>query len=160
MPDKRLEDATVLIVEDGDEYLDNLSRFVQGPHYLQAHNGAQSLVILAERAVDLLYLDMRFDRIPRAELLGDHAQATRENNGDPERGWRYLANHQGLYVLAALRQAGFAHLPVIAAYDFSRELARFEFLKQQSPGLDWVPDAVTPDEIRARLLAGIAGRVV
>ena len=34
-----LEGRTVLIVEDGNEYLDNLSRFVLGPAYLQAHDG-------------------------------------------------------------------------------------------------------------------------
>ncbi len=140
---------TVLIVEDGDEYLDNLSRFVAGPRYLQAHNGAEALELLQSERVNLLYLDMRFDRIPRKDLLGDHAQATREQNGDPERAWRFLANNQGLFVLNAVKAAGFDHVPAVLAYDFSRELRRFEFLKKGYAALAWVPDAVTPDEIRA-----------
>jgi len=35
---KTLTKLNVLIIEDGDEYLHNLSRFVPGPLYLQAHN--------------------------------------------------------------------------------------------------------------------------
>lgn len=139
---------TVLIIEDGDEYKDNLTRFVPGPRYLQAHSAAEALALLAAEPVELVYLDMRFDRIPRADLAGDHAAATREHNGDPERGWRYLATHQGLFVLDALRRAGFAALPVILSYDFSREPARAAHLSRLYPNLRWVRDAVTPEEIR------------
>lgn len=143
---------TVLIVEDGDEYRENLSRFVPGPTYVQARSGAAALETLAARPVDLIYLDMRFDRIPRADLLGDHAAATREHNGDPLRGWRYLENNQGLFVLDALHAAGYGDRPVILAYDFSRELKRLGHLQKRYPRLLWVPDAVTPDEIRARMV--------
>ena len=31
-----------------------------------------------------------------------YAAAARAHNGDPKRGWRYLQNHQGLYILNAL----------------------------------------------------------
>jgi hypothetical protein len=146
-----LQDATVLIVEDGDEYRDNLQRFVAGPRYLQAHNGANALQILSSEPVSLVYLDMRFDRIPRNELLGDHARATREHNGDPVRAWRLLVNNQGLFILDAMREAGFADMPVILAYDFSREPGRLSNLLSIHPALTWVPDAVTPEEIRARI---------
>jgi CheY-like chemotaxis protein len=139
---------TVLIIEDGDEYLENLSRFVPGPRYLQAHTGAAALDLLAAESVDLIYLDMRFDRIATAELMGDHAAATREHNGDPVRAWRHLQMNQGLYVLDALRREGYGGLPVILAYDFSRERKRYERLARQHPTLRWVPDAVTPTEIR------------
>jgi CheY-like chemotaxis protein len=142
---------TVLIVEDGDEYLENLSRFVPGPRYLQAHSGPEALEVLARERVDVVYLDMRFDRTPRPLLLGDHEAATRENNGDPLRGWRYLETNQGLFVLDALRRAGHGALPVILAYDFSRERRRLQHLQGLHPNLSWVPDAVTPDEIRALL---------
>lgn len=141
--------STVLIIEDGDEYLENLGRFVAGPRYLQARSGSAALAILAAEPVDLVYLDMRFDRIPREDLLGDHAAATREHNGDPLRGWRYLENNQGLFVLDALARNGYGHVPVILAYDFSREAGRLKHLKRRYPTLHWVPDAVTPDEIRA-----------
>jgi hypothetical protein len=138
----------ILIVEDGDEYLENLSAFVPGPRYLQAHSGREALALLQAEPVDLVYLDMRFDRIPRSDLLGDHALATREQNGDPERAWRYLTNNQGLYILDALRRDGFGDLPVILAYDFSREPQRLKHLQRLYPSLTWVRDAVTPEEIR------------
>lgn len=143
-----MSEPTVLIVEDGDEYLENLSRFVPGPRYLQAHSGAEALEILERSAVDLIYLDMRFDRIPTADLLGDHAAATREHNGDPIRAWHHLQTNQGLYILDALRRDGHDRLPVILAYDFSRERRRYERLARIHPTLRWVPDAVTPPEIR------------
>lgn len=144
-------DHTVLIVEDGDEYRENLTRFVPGPTYVQARSGAKAVAILQSQPVDLVYLDMRFDRIPREDLLGDHAVATRQNNGDPLRGWRYLQNNQGLFVLNALSAAGFADKAVILAYDFSREATRLRHLQKRYPRLEWVPDAITPEEIRARM---------
>jgi CheY-like chemotaxis protein len=145
------EEVTVLIVEDGDEYLDNLSRFVPGYKYLQAHNGHEALDILEASKVDLLYLDMRFDRIPKEQLIGDHAQVTQDQNGDPLRAWTYLANNQGLYILAHLRAHGLSQHPVIVAYDFSRETQRFDYLKRLHSHIQWVPDAVRPDEIRAAI---------
>jgi CheY-like chemotaxis protein len=144
-----LEGRTVLIVEDGNEYLDNLSRFVAGPRYLQAHDGSSALEVLRQGPVDLLYLDMRFDRIELGQLLGDHALATREHNQDPHKAWKYLQNNQGLFVLEAVRAAGFVGVPVVLAYDFSREEKRFSHLKRLHPSLNWVPDAVTPSEIVA-----------
>lgn len=144
-----LDDAVVLIIEDGHEYLENLSRFVPGPRYLQARSGQAALGLLASEPVDLVYLDMRFDRIPRGDLLGDHAQATRDHNGDPNRAWKYLENNQGLFVLDALSRGGHGHVPVVLAYDFSRESTRLKHLKRRYPKLAWVPDAVTPDTIRA-----------
>jgi CheY-like chemotaxis protein len=146
-----LAGITVLIVEDGDEYRDNLQHFVPGPRYLQAHNGAEAVAILSGEPVSLVYLDMRFDRIPRNELLGDHARATREHNGDPLRAWSFLVNNQGLFILDEMRRRGFGSLPVILAYDFSREPARLSNLLELYPTLTWVPDMVTPEEIRARI---------
>lgn len=139
----------VLIVEDGDEYRESLTRFVPGPEYVQVHSGSEALGTLAREPVDLIYLDMRFDRIPQGDLLGDHAAATRDQNGDPLRGWRFLAMNQGLFILAALRAHGFGGVPTILAYDFSREPQRLAHLQRVHPGLRWVPDAVTPAEIRA-----------
>jgi hypothetical protein len=57
-------------------------------------------------------------------------------------------NHQGLYILAALKKEGFSNLPVILAYDFSEEPRRFENLKRQYPNLVWVSDAVSSCEIQ------------
>lgn len=146
------ESPTILIIEDGNEYLENLSRFIPEYHYLQAHNGAEALELLEQSPVDLIYLDMRFDRIAKEELIGDHAQVTQDQNGDPLRAWTYLANNQGLFILAHLREHGYDQHPVIVAYDFSREHQRFDHLKRLHPNLYWVPDAVRPDEIRAMIL--------
>jgi CheY-like chemotaxis protein len=142
------EGIIVLIVEDGNEYLENLSRFVEGPDYLQAHNAVEAVEILKQTKVDLVYMDMRFDRIELKDLQGDHAEATRRHNGDPQRGWRYLQNNQGLYVLNHLKESGYGHVPTVLSYDFSREQRRFEFLQKTHPHIAWVSDSVTPDGIR------------
>lgn len=138
----------VLIIEDGDEYRMNLTAYVAGPEYLQAHDAAQAVTILEQQPVDLIYLDMRFDRIDRERLVGDHESATDECNGDPEAGWRYLQNNQGLYILHHLHERGLAERPVILAYDFAREPARWDHLQKQFSQLRWVSDAITGDEIR------------
>lgn len=144
-----MRDVRVLIVEDGDEYLESLTRFVPGPTYLQAHNGREAQRALAGSRIDIVYLDMRFDRIPDAELMGDHVAATREHNGDPVRALRHLQNNQGLFILDALERSGLGGVPVILAYDFSRQHKRYENLLRRHPTLRWVPDAVTPSEIRS-----------
>jgi CheY-like chemotaxis protein len=144
-----MSEPHVLIIEDGDEYLDSLVRLVKGPSYVQAHNGCDALRVLETSRVDLIYLDMRFDRIPDAELMGDHAAATREHNGDPVRALKHLQNNQGLYILDALERHGLGGVAVILAYDFSRQHKRYENLLRAHPTLRWVPDAVTPAEIRA-----------
>lgn len=141
----------VLIIEDGDEYLESLSRFVPGPNYAQVHTGREALASLQREPADVIYLDMRFDRIPAADLLGDLEGATARHNGSAERAQRYLANNQGLFILEALRTAGLSHIPVLLSYDFSNERARFSKLSQRHPNLSWIPDAISPEEIRARL---------
>lgn len=151
-PTDPLAGRTVLIVEDGDEYLESLSNFVPGPRYVQTRSAAAALAALAAEPVDLVYLDMRFDRIPRADLVGDHAAATRAKNGDPQRGWRFLQNNQGLYILDALARAGHGDRPTLISYDFSREPARWRRLGARYPKLVWVSDAVGPADIRATIL--------
>ena len=95
--------------------------------------------MLASEPVDLIYLDMRFDRIAEERLLGR------------ARSLRQLQNNQGLFILQALADAGHATLPVILAYDFTQEGERFDHLRARHPNLTWVPDTITPDEIRARI---------
>ena len=62
----------VLVVEDGSEYLTNLTMFVaQGVTYEQAQSGPRACESVARSEPDVVYLDMRFDRTPIDELLGD-----------------------------------------------------------------------------------------
>jgi CheY-like chemotaxis protein len=148
----------VLIVEDGDEYLRTLSRFVPGPRYRQVRSAAAALEALRTGGVDLVYLDMRFDRIPLGDLVGDHGEATRRCNGDPARGWRHLQDHQGLYILDHLVREGFGGVPVVLACDFSQEPRRLEHLRRRVPRLHWVGEAVTPVEVHRVMREAMEGR--
>lgn len=143
--------CTILIVEDGDEYLTSLSSFVVGPQYLQAQSGDAALQALRAHEVDLIYLDMRFDRIEPSALVGDLQALVESHNGDRSRALKHLQDHQGLYVLDHLARHGYAHVPVILACDFGREPRRFEHLSRRYPKLTWVHDSVSADEIRARI---------
>jgi ActR/RegA family two-component response regulator len=149
-PEASFAAQNVLIVEDGDEYLENIRRFAPGPNYLQAHSGSEALALLAAHEIALVVLDMRFDRVPVSTLLGDIDKACRDH-GSVEKAYRHLAHNQGLYILAALREHGHAELPVILAYDFTREPRRFSHLARMHPSLTWLPDQVTADELRARI---------
>lgn len=140
----------VLIVEDGDEYLETLTRLDAACTWLQAKNAKDAMACVAAQPVACAVLDMRFDRIAREQLAGDFAQTVRQVGGDPERAWRYLAQHQGLYVLAALRSAGWRG-PAILAYDFTREARRFDALRDQYAPLDWIGDDATAPIWRRKL---------
>src|SRR5690606_764558 len=125
----------VLVVEDGNEYLTNLSTFVaEGMQYTQAQCGRQACKMAAELDPDLVYLDMRFDRTPVEDLLGDVVQLTGRFNGDVARARRFQEDNQGLFVLRALRESGYRK-PVILSYDFGAEERRFQTLSAKDPGL-------------------------
>lgn len=146
----------VLVIEDGHEYTENLTRFLDGElAFERAGDGAMALARLASGGVDAVFLDMRFDRIPQAALLGD-AQPLLARFGDEERAWRFLADNQGSYVLAALRDAGHA-VPVVMSYDFDGEPRRFKNLESRYAPLAYLGDTASPDEIRDKLLAAARG---
>jgi CheY-like chemotaxis protein len=55
----------VLVVEDGDEYITNLTAFVAaGIEYRQAKSGGRAVEMIAEAEPEVTFLDMRFDRTP------------------------------------------------------------------------------------------------
>lgn len=150
-----LEQLGVLIVEDGDEYLHALARYVVGPRYLQAHSGAEAIALLTREHVDVIYLDMRFDRSPPEALLGDVAAAALKHGGKAG-ALRHLAEHQGLYILSALHESSATPPPVILAHDFSRQTERFERLAARYPRLSWIGDAADADAVRSALEAAAA----
>lgn len=145
----------VLVVEDGDEYLTNLSTFVRdGIEYRQARSGTEAISSIGQRRPDLVYLDMRFDRTPESELLGSMVDLTARFNGDVSRARRFQQDNQGLFVLRALREAGFDG-PVILSYDFSTEERRFAALQAKDPALTYCPDYADAATIRKAILSAV-----
>lgn len=146
-----MSEIKVLVVEDGDEYLTNLSTFVaRGIRYTQAKSGEQACALLPELAPDLVYLDMRFDRTPNEALLGDLVALTARFNGDVARARAFQQDNQGLFVLRALRDAGFRG-PVILSYDFGAEERRFRALSERDPALSYCPDYADAETIYAAI---------
>ncbi|MEL6758759.1 MAG: hypothetical protein AAFP04_00020 [Myxococcota bacterium] len=143
----------LLIVEDGDEYLENLSRLIDGVRFTQAHHAGAAIECLNHKNIDVIYLDMRFDRIPGNELVGDYREVLKRHHGDHDRARRHLQNNQGLYILSELERAGHDRVPTVLAYDFRREKKRLEVLQRQHPQLHWVPDTIAPVDIRELLFS-------
>ena len=152
MADARIR---VLVVEDGDEYITNLTTFVaEGIDYRQAKSGGQACDMIAADEPDLVFLDMRFDRTPVEELLGDMVQLTGRFNGDIGRARRFQQDNQGLFILRALRDASYQR-PVIISYDFGAEEKRFRALSRKDPGLYYCPDYADANAIRQTILRAV-----
>jgi len=143
-----MTEPLILVVEDGDEYLDVLTRFVDGYRYHQVHDGHHALAALKSEPIDAVYLDMRFDRIPRDRLLGDHQAQVEKFGGDTERAWSFLEKNQGLFILNHLCRSGFEDTPMVLSYDFSTQTTRWQHLAGTYANLSWLVDTVTPDDIR------------
>ena len=147
----------VLVVEDGQEYTRNLGRFLASSFLLQrAGSGREALDAVEQQAFDVVFLDMRFDRVPPASLLGDLDSVADRFNGDLERALRFLEDNQGAYVLAALRDAG-CSLPVVFSHDFIDEPRRWTHLAARYAPLDYLPDNAGPAEVSERLTAWARG---
>lgn len=144
----------VLVVEDGEEYTQNLSRFLADAFaFTRAQDGATALALLATSPFDLVFLDMRFDRVQAHQLLGDLAETADRFNGDPVRARQFLEEHQGTYILAAIRQAGH-RLPVVFSHDFDAEPRRWANLERLYAPVRYLPDNASPSTIRATFLQG------
>ena len=145
----------VLVVEDGDEYITNLTTFVaEGIDYRQAKSGGRACEMIEEEVHDLVFLDMRFDRTPIEELLGDMVQLTGRFNGDSGRARRFQQDNQGLFILRALRDAGYRR-PVVISYDFGAEEKRFRALSRKDPSLHYCPDYADAKTIRQTILRAV-----
>lgn len=145
----------VLVVEDGHEYITNFTTFVaDGFTYRQARSGGAACQMVIERRPDLVYLDMRFDRTPEEALLGNLVELAARFNGDVARGRRFQQDNQGLFILRALREAGYGG-PVILSYDFGPEERRFRALSARDPALRYCPDYADAGTIRAAILAAV-----
>jgi len=110
----------LLIIEDGDEYLRFFSRHLRNYDYVQARSFDACMEILdgPGAASAGIVLDIRFDRVPREDLIGDVAEIAEQLLGDPsdlESAWRYLSDNQGYLILRALREEGFTQPALMIA---------------------------------------------
>lgn len=138
----------VLIVEDGFEYRDTFTRYAGDQfEFVRTGSGLEALAAVGEGSFDCLFLDMRFDRVQPGELLGDLAETAERFNGDPVRATRFLEENQGVYVLAALREAG-CLLPAVFSHDFSGEPRRWSALERKYAPVIWLPDNASPAQVK------------
>lgn len=145
----------VLVVEDGHEYSELLARFgAPDMVYTRAGDGAEALAALRSGGVDLLFLDMRFDRIEAHRLLGDMAQTTDRFNGDPVRARAFLEENQGAYILSAIREAGHP-TPAVFSHDFDDEPKRWMNLSKRYAPVSYLPDNASPSRILEILRAAV-----
>ena len=120
----------VLVIEDGTEYAE-FARLFLGPDFqvAAARSAAEALATAAAGPVDVLLIDLRFDRAPADVLVGDlEGTALRLFAGDQERALRHLQDQQGVLILAELRKAGHAQ-PAVFVHEFPpRRLANLRRL--------------------------------
>ena len=142
----------VLVIEDGREYSEMLGRFlVDGFSFQRAGDGHEALSALAAGGHDVVFLDMRFDRVGPEQLLGDPEPVAARFNGDRERALRFLEDNQGTFVLAALRAAGHT-VPVVFSYDFDGEPRRWGHVERHHAPVAYLGSNAGPEQVRAALL--------
>jgi hypothetical protein len=120
----------LLVIEAGDELLPFVEHFFADELAIRScRSGREALERLTTQPVDAFLLDLRFERSPEEELLGDLAGiAERRFAGSRERACAYLREHQGTFVLAALREAGHDG-PAVFVHDFTpRQLSNLRRL--------------------------------
>jgi CheY-like chemotaxis protein len=146
----------VLVVEDGDEYAEAFRRLAGAAddvEFLSAHDAAAALEVLGARAVDAVFLDVVFDRIPPERLVGDAPDLTARFGGDRARVLDHLARHQGFYLARALAPRLPPGARVVLAQDFGAEPARLDALRETVPALEGVADGTPISEVLLRLRA-------
>ena len=110
---------SLLVVEDGEEYAEFARLFLSEEFDVRGTRTAGAAIAAVRDAMpDALLLDLRFDRTPAADLLGDVPElASRLFGGDHARAQRYVQDQQGALILAALRELG-CHAPAVFVHDF------------------------------------------
>jgi len=109
----------MLVIEDGTEYAEFARLFLGADFQIVAAQSAEeSLRVLAEQSIDVLLIDLRFDRAKNETLVGGIEEtAQRLFAGDRVRALRHLQDQQGVLILAELRKAGH-HQPAAFVYQF------------------------------------------
>lgn len=141
----------VLIIEDGFEYTDRAHQWLgEDFEFTRAGNGNEAMALIQETDFGLVYLDMNFNRIPADDLLGPWAEIVDRFGGDRDQAREFLETHQGVYILAALREA-LCGLPVLISYDFSAEPKRWVHLRSRYKPLHYLSDNAGPDQVHNAL---------
>jgi len=112
----------MLVVEDGTEYEEFAKAFL-GDRFdvVAARSASEALRVLRTDHVDVLLVDLRFERAPVEALVGDvDSTARRLFGGDRARALRWIKDQQGTLVLAEIRRAGFSQRAVFV-HDFPKE---------------------------------------
>jgi CheY-like chemotaxis protein len=108
----------LLVIEDGDEYVEFARVFLRGWQLTRAQSAAEALARMAEGGADALLIDLRFERAAEETLTGDlDATAARLFGGNRARALRHLQDQQGTLILAELRAAGHAQ-PALFVHPF------------------------------------------
>lgn len=134
--------ATIIVCEDGFEYIERFRRFVPGFDFVRAGHFAEALA-LAPGALALL-LDQDFRRTPREQLV----DATGSHSADA------LAEVQGILILRALRARGLA-TPALLFADLDDEGRALRLERELSP-LSIVPSTEGLGQITNRLRVIVA----
>ena len=137
---------TVLVVEDGTEYVEAFRRLAGGRaedvELIRAGDAEEARGVLARRRVDAVFLDVVFDRTPEDRLCGD-----------PSRPAEQRARQQGFYLAAELAGAFPAGCRVVIAYDFAAEPARLAAVRETLPSLEGVEEGAPLSRVLERLIA-------
>ena len=105
--------SSILIIDDGDKYLELCQRFMPEHRFLPVarnYRDAADVLKRREQSIDLVLLDVHFD-IPQQDLLPYDKDALLAK-GDTERTIERLRRAQGLHILDRLRST-YPDLPVI-----------------------------------------------
>ena len=134
---------TLLVVEDGTEYLEAFRRLAPGleVEVVRAGDAVEARGLLASRRVDGVFLDVVFDRTPEEKLCGDPARPAEQR-----------ARQQGFYLAAELADAFPAGCPVVIAYDFAAEPGRLAALRESLPSLEGVEESAPLSRVLERFL--------
>jgi hypothetical protein len=135
-----------LVCEDGTEYLDRYSRFLDGEfRFAPAADGAAAAAALDEGA-DGIVLDLDFRRTPPDRLVDERGL---RRPGLPEAERRRLAEAQGILILRWLRARGHSQPAILCAdLDDPEQVA---FLEHALAPLAIVPSHEGLLEIAARM---------
>lgn len=151
----------ILVVEDGDEYVTSLGRIAEARgetvEMVRSDRLEAARAALAAGAVDGVFLDVVFDRVPVEGLAGDLDELASRLDGDRDRARRLLETTQGFRILDALADE-LARVPVVIAYDFSDEPGRLDALRERVPGLVGISDGASLDAAWQALVDGSQAR--